>query len=65
MPVCVWLLDTHPEDPPACYLAPIKDFVVQPSKYLDAKGKIYLPYLHEWKAVRLKQGGGYSRDDIY
>ncbi|XP_072043914.1 uncharacterized protein [Amphiura filiformis] len=52
MPVCVWLLDTHHEDPPAVYLAPIKDFVLQPSKYLDSKGKIYLPYLHEWKAPR-------------
>jgi len=48
IPVSLYLLDTHPYHAPLCYVKPTPDMQVKVSKHVDAAGKIYLPYLHEW-----------------
>lgn len=49
IPLIVWLLDTHPYHAPMCYIKPTNDMQIKVSKHVDHTGKIYLPYLHEWK----------------
>lgn len=48
IPVCIWLMDTHPQNAPLCFVKPTPDMSIKVSKYVDSNGKIYLPYLHEW-----------------
>ena len=49
IPVCLWLLDTYPYNPPICFVKPTSSMTIKTGKHVDANGKIYLPYLHEWK----------------
>uniref|UniRef100_A0AAQ5XQY4 UEV domain-containing protein n=1 Tax=Amphiprion ocellaris TaxID=80972 RepID=A0AAQ5XQY4_AMPOC len=49
IPVCLWLLDTYPYNPPICFVKPTSAMMIKTGKHIDANGKIYLPYLHEWK----------------
>uniref|UniRef100_A0A3P8VIN6 Tumor susceptibility 101a n=1 Tax=Cynoglossus semilaevis TaxID=244447 RepID=A0A3P8VIN6_CYNSE len=51
IPVCLWLLDTYPFNPPICFVKPTSAMMIKTGKHIDANGKIYLPYLHEWKPV--------------
>lgn len=53
IPVCLWLLDTYPYNPPICFVKPTSAMMIKTGKHIDANGKIYLPYLHEWKHVSL------------
>lgn len=48
IPVSLWLMDTHPNNAPLCFVKPTPDMSIKISKYVDSNGKIYLPYLHEW-----------------
>ncbi|GJQ88023.1 TSG101 [Trypoxylus dichotomus] len=48
IPVCVWLMDTHPQHAPLCYVKPTPDMSIKVSQFVDQNGKIYLPYLHDW-----------------
>ncbi|XP_049876966.1 tumor susceptibility gene 101 protein [Pectinophora gossypiella] len=50
IPVCIWLMDTHPQNAPLCFVKPTPDMSIKVSKYVDSNGKIYLPYLHEWSS---------------
>ena len=54
IPVCLWLLDTYPYNPPICFVKPTSDMMIKTGKHIDANGKIYLPYLHEWKHVSVR-----------
>ncbi|XP_072034169.1 uncharacterized protein [Amphiura filiformis] len=49
IPVVIWLMDTHPDNPPLCFVKPTPDMLIKPSKYVDANGRIYLPYLKDWQ----------------
>nr|XP_033783744.1 tumor susceptibility gene 101 protein [Geotrypetes seraphini] len=49
IPICLWLLDTHPFNPPICFVKPTSSMTIKTGKHVDANGKVYLPYLHEWK----------------
>ncbi|XP_030622032.1 tumor susceptibility gene 101 protein [Chanos chanos] len=49
IPICAWLLDTYPYNPPICFVKPTNTMMIKTGKHVDANGKIYLPYLHEWK----------------
>jgi len=51
IPVCLWLLDTHPYNPPMIYVKPTANMQIKPGRHVDMSGRIYLPYLHEWKHV--------------
>ena len=48
IPICIWIMDTHPNNAPMCYVTPTPDMNIKVSNYVDHNGKIYLPYLHEW-----------------
>jgi ESCRT-I complex subunit TSG101 len=48
IPVCIWLMDTHPYNAPMCYVKPTSDMQIKASMFVDHNGKIYLPYLHDW-----------------
>lgn len=48
IPVCIWLMDTHPQNAPLCFVKPTPDMCIKVSKYVDSNGKVYLPYLHTW-----------------
>lgn len=48
IPICIWLMDTHPKNAPICYVKPTADMSIKPSMFVDQNGKIYLPYLHDW-----------------
>ena len=50
-PINVWLMETHPVNPPTCFVKPTMEMQIQVSSSVDHSGKIYLPYLHEWDAV--------------
>jgi len=49
IPICVWILDSHPYAAPMCYVMPTPDMQVKVSRHVDHNGKVYLPYLHDWK----------------
>ncbi|XP_056631868.1 tumor susceptibility gene 101 protein isoform X2 [Diorhabda sublineata] len=48
IPICIWLMDTHPLNAPICYVKPTMDMSIKVSMFVDQSGKIYLPYLHDW-----------------
>ncbi|XP_054274933.1 tumor susceptibility gene 101 protein-like isoform X1 [Macrosteles quadrilineatus] len=48
IPVCIWLMDTHPNHAPVCFVKPTPDMQIKVSMFVDHNGKIYLPYLHDW-----------------
>lgn len=50
IPICIWLMDTHPENAPLCFVKPTPDMSIKVSRYVDSNGKVYLPYLHEWNS---------------
>lgn len=50
IPVNFWILDTHPHHAPMCYVCPTSDMQIRVSRHVDHTGKVYLPYLHEWRS---------------
>ncbi|XP_063698453.1 tumor susceptibility gene 101 protein [Culicoides brevitarsis] len=48
IPVCIWIVDTHPHNAPMCYVKPTADMHIKVSRFCDHNGKVYLPYLHDW-----------------
>ncbi|KAG5897342.1 hypothetical protein JTB14_030228 [Gonioctena quinquepunctata] len=48
IPICIWLIDTHPKNAPICYVKPTADMSIKVSMFVDQNGKVYLPYLHDW-----------------
>uniref|UniRef100_A0A914UGN8 UEV domain-containing protein n=1 Tax=Plectus sambesii TaxID=2011161 RepID=A0A914UGN8_9BILA len=49
IPVALYLWDTHPYFAPICYVRPTPDMMVKASPSVDQTGKVYLPYLSEWR----------------
>lgn len=48
IPICIWIMDTHPANAPICYVTPTSNMHIKVSMYVDHNGKVYLPYLHDW-----------------
>uniref|UniRef100_A0A452J4Y8 UEV domain-containing protein n=2 Tax=Gopherus agassizii TaxID=38772 RepID=A0A452J4Y8_9SAUR len=48
IPICLWILDSHPFAPPICLLKPTINMEISVGKHVDAHGRIYLPYLQNW-----------------
>ncbi|XP_012273836.1 tumor susceptibility gene 101 protein isoform X2 [Orussus abietinus] len=48
IPICIWVMDTHPNNAPMCYVKPTSNMSIKVSLTVDGNGKIYLPYLHNW-----------------
>ncbi|XP_037033859.1 tumor susceptibility gene 101 protein [Bradysia coprophila] len=51
IPICIWLMSTHPSNAPICYVKPTPDMRIKVSRFVDHNGKIYLPYLHDWNGT--------------
>ncbi|KAH8257559.1 hypothetical protein KR038_011430 [Drosophila bunnanda] len=49
IPICIWLMDTHPQNAPMCFVRPTPTMQIKVSMYVDHNGKVYLPYLHDWQ----------------
>ncbi|XP_065360970.1 tumor susceptibility gene 101 protein [Calliphora vicina] len=49
IPICIWLMDTHPINAPMCFVKPTPTMQIKVSMYVDHNGRIYLPYLHDWQ----------------
>ncbi|XP_078319585.1 tumor susceptibility gene 101 protein-like [Crassostrea virginica] len=49
IPVCVWIMDTHPYSPPMVYVKPSSTMVLRPGWNVDSNGKVNLPYLQDWR----------------
>ncbi|KAL3881945.1 hypothetical protein ACJMK2_028328 [Sinanodonta woodiana] len=48
IPIAIWLMDTHPYNPPVAYVKPTSSMQIIPGPNVDSNGKIELPYLREW-----------------
>ncbi|XP_068800990.1 ubiquitin-conjugating enzyme E2 variant 3 isoform X4 [Struthio camelus] len=48
IPICLWIMDSHPFAPPICFLKPTANMGISVGKHVDARGRIYLPYLQSW-----------------
>ncbi|XP_062973252.1 ubiquitin-conjugating enzyme E2 variant 3 [Elgaria multicarinata webbii] len=48
IPICLWILDSYPFTPPICFLKPTTSMGISVGKHIDARGRIYLPYLQNW-----------------
>lgn len=54
IPVCLWIEESYPLTAPICYVRPTREMVVLRGKYISSNGEVLLPYLEEWKTVRIK-----------
>ena len=52
IPICIWLMDTHPYNPPMVFVKPTATMQIKQGRNVDSNGKIDLPYLREWRFVR-------------
>jgi len=52
IPICIWLYDKHPAIAPMVFVQPTPTMIIRRGKHVDASGKVYLPYLAEWKAKK-------------
>lgn len=49
IPVCIWILDTHPYNPPMVFVKPTSSMQIKQGRNVDANGKVDLPYLRDWR----------------
>lgn len=49
IPICIWLMDTHPYNPPMVFVKPTATMQIKQGRNVDSNGKIDLPYLREWR----------------
>ncbi|KAI5616909.1 hypothetical protein C0J50_23497 [Silurus asotus] len=50
IPVCIWLHETHPQNPPRCLVCPLNSMVINSkSSSVDAQGHVLLHCLSNWK----------------
>lgn len=49
IPVNIWMHQDYPNQAPIVMVTPTKDMQIKPSRLVDNNGRVYLPYLHEWK----------------
>lgn len=57
IPVNIWIHSDYPTQAPIVLVTPTKDMQIKPSKIVDGNGRVYLPYLHEWKARQVRYCG--------
>ncbi|XP_042629901.1 uncharacterized protein LOC109065048 [Cyprinus carpio] len=50
IPVCIWIHETHPKNPPRCFVCPSPSMIINAkSGNVDANGRILLHCLSNWK----------------
>lgn len=53
IPIGIWILDTHPYNPPMVFVKPTNTMQIKPGRNVDSNGKVDLPYLRDWRYVSL------------
>ena len=53
IPISIYMKNDHPHSAPYCLVAPTNDMAIQPSRYVDTQGLLYLQYLNGWKHNKL------------
>ncbi|OQV22514.1 Tumor susceptibility gene 101 [Hypsibius exemplaris] len=48
IPVEIWIMDSHPYNPPLCYVKPTAEMKIKLNRHIDQNGRVYLPYLTDW-----------------
>ena len=51
IPIGIWLAVDHPYKAPTVFVKPTQDMCIQQTPFVDLNGKVYLPFLAEWKHV--------------
>jgi len=49
IPIALYLMENHPYSPPYCYVCPTSNMKIRVSERVDDTGRIFLPYLNEWR----------------
>lgn len=49
IPIGIFILDTHPYNPPIVYVKPTNTMQIKQGTNVDANGKVDLPYLRDWR----------------
>lgn len=49
IPIRVYLWDTHPYYAPICFVRPTAAMVIKESESVNKEGRVFLPYLNEWR----------------
>jgi len=48
-PIELWIPHAYPREPPLVYVTPAENMAVRPGQHVDLQGKIYHPYLANWR----------------
>ena len=48
-PISIWVPHEYPSGVPIAFVTPTKGMAVRAGQYVSGEGKIYHPYLAEWK----------------
>lgn len=51
IPIQILFLSSHPVNAPLVFVKPTNNMLIKPNKHVDNSGRVYMPYLSEWKAV--------------
>ncbi|CAD6194240.1 unnamed protein product [Caenorhabditis auriculariae] len=49
IPITVYLWETHPYYAPICFVNPTSTMVIKESENVNKEGRVFLPYLNEWR----------------
>uniref|UniRef100_A0A7E5A0A2 UEV domain-containing protein n=1 Tax=Panagrellus redivivus TaxID=6233 RepID=A0A7E5A0A2_PANRE len=49
IPVALHLMDNHPYAPPFVHVKPTPQMAIRESEHVDHTGRVFLPYLNEWR----------------
>ncbi|XP_016150541.1 uncharacterized protein [Sinocyclocheilus grahami] len=50
IPVCIWIHETHPKNPPRCFVCPSPSMIINAkTSNVDANGRVLLHCLSNWK----------------
>lgn len=55
IPIGIWILDTHPYNPPMVFVKPTSAMQIKSGRNVDTNGKVDLPYLRDWRYVSQKE----------
>ena len=53
IPVELWIMDVHPQNAPMVFVRPTTSMQIRSGGYVNANGKVDVPYLRDWAHVSL------------
>ena len=70
-PISIWMPQEYPRGTPMVFVTPTKSMAIRPGQYVSGEGRVYHPYLADWrddvsnasgKAIPVQIGSGqYSK----